>query len=121
MQRKISGATKSWSVSRIMLSPGTGRSLAVHIALPSATGNASRRIAASCPCEASRANNFLAGRSLAAIFVLLSPRPSAISENRNAVTVRAARGAPATRSLPFAIWARPVSSLTVSSALTTSE
>ena len=66
MQRKISGATKSWSVSRIMLTPCTGRSLAVHIALPSAIGNASRRIAVFCPCEASRANNFLAGRSRAA-------------------------------------------------------
>ena len=72
MQRKISGATKSWSVSRIMLSPGTGRSLAVHIALSSATGNASRRIAVSCPCEASRANNFLAGRSRAAILLFVA-------------------------------------------------
>ena len=74
MQRKISGATKSWTVSRIILTACTGRSLAVHIALPSATGNSSRRIATSCPCEASRANNFLAGRSLAAILLLSHAR-----------------------------------------------
>ena len=43
MQRKISGATKSWAVSRIILTSCAGRSLAVHIALPSAIGNASRR------------------------------------------------------------------------------
>jgi len=41
MQRKISGATKSWPVSRIMLVACTGRSLAVLSS--SATGNASRR------------------------------------------------------------------------------
>ena len=66
MQRKISGATKSWAVSRIMLTSCIGRSLAMLMLLPSAIGNASRRIAVSCPCEASRANNFLAGRSRAA-------------------------------------------------------
>jgi len=43
MQRKISGATKSWTVSRLLLTPCTGRSLAVLLLSSSAIGNASRR------------------------------------------------------------------------------
>jgi len=46
-----------------------GRSLAAYC-LSSATGGASRRIAVSCPCEASRAIAGLVGRSLATIGVL---------------------------------------------------
>ena len=57
MQRKISGAIKSWSVSRIIMVACTGRSLAVLLHLPSAIGIASRR------------NLFLAGRSLAAYWL----------------------------------------------------
>ena len=106
---KISGATKSWPVSRLLLTSCTGRSLAVHIALPSAIGNASRRIAMSCPCEASRANNFLAGRSLAAILFLRFP-PSAISENRKRSDGSSRARSGATRFFLATCRARPVSS-----------
>ena len=54
---------RSWS---IMLTPCTGRSLAVLLHLSSATGNASRRIADGLPVRSIAANSFLAGRSLAA-------------------------------------------------------
>ena len=106
MQRKISGATKSWPVSRIMLTSCIGRSLAMLMLLPAAIGNASRRIAVSCPCEASRANNFLAGRSRAACFswgdglkvcpqlwTFCAQLRARSARTGNAVTVRAARGA----------------------------
>ena len=85
-----------------MLTPCTGRSLAVHIALPSATGNASRRYCC-----------VLAGRSLAAILpsrpicVASRPafpaRPSAISENRKRSDGSSRARSAATRSLlmPF--------------------
>ena len=51
-ERKISEATKSWSVSRIMLTACTGRSLAVLLLSSSAIGAASRRNAGAWPCEA---------------------------------------------------------------------
>ena len=91
-----------------MLTSCTGRSLAVHIALPSATGNASRRNAASCPCEASRANNFLAGRSLAAIFVFCRHARARSARTGNAVKVQP-REERSDEVLPdWQIWARPV-------------
>ena len=108
MQRKISGATKSWSVSRIMLTSCIGRSLAMLMLLPAAIGNASRRIAVSCPCEASRANNFLAGRSLAAILFCRTPERDQREPERSDGSSRARSGA--TRFPLATCGTRPVSS-----------
>ena len=84
--------------------------------MPSATGSASRRYwqaepAPTGPCEASRANHFLAGRSLAAIFVFFATPERDQREPEVIPTVRAARGAPATRFFrATGHLARPVSS-----------
>ena len=51
-ERKISETTKSWPVSRLLLTSCTGRSLAVLFLWSSATGAASRRNAGAWPCEA---------------------------------------------------------------------
>ena len=115
-QWKISGATKSWPVSRIILTSCIGRSLAMLMLLPSAIGNASRRIATSCPCEASRANNFLAGRSLAAIFGLSRPALAAVAHQANPDAGGVRRREPRSGEVFAAChrWARPVSSGLVS-------
>ena len=100
MQRKISGATKSWPVSRLMLVACTGRSLAVHIALPSAIGNASRRIAGLGRTK-SRGHFFEPPRA----------RGCCTSGEPAAQQGFAAASREAARSLQFVhLWARPVSS-----------
>ena len=118
MQRKFSEMSKSWPVMRLLRMSCIGRSLAMLMLLPSATGNASRRNLfwpdeVARPVCATPASNFL------------SPRPSAISENR-----KRSDGSSRARSASDEIragwatifsWARPLSALTVLSDLTTSK
>ena len=91
-KRSLRSAAKAGPSPRLLLTSCIGRSLAMLMLSSSAIGNASRRNAVSCPCEASRANNFLAGRSHAAILFCRHARARS-ARTGNAVTVRAARGA----------------------------
>ena len=69
-------------------------------------------IAVSCPCEASRANNFLAGRSLAAILFCRTPERDQREPERSEGSSRARSGA--TRFPLATCGTRPVSSGLVS-------
>ena len=90
-----------------------GRSLAAYC-FSSATGGASRRIAVSCPCEASRAIAGL-GRTKSRGHVFESSQcPSAIIENREHRDGSSRARSAATRSLPVLLGMRPLAALTVS-------
>ena len=99
-ERKISGTTRSWPVSRLLLMPGTGRSLAVLIFLSSATGAASRRIAV---LGRTQSRGYCLPGPICAASRPFFPSPiRALSARTGSVTtVQAARGASATSLVVF--------------------